>query len=217
MDETRWADIERERLSLAELLEGLAPAQWAVPSLCAAWRVRDVAAHVAMTPIPAPDLRTLGVALARARGRLWDAAAAIAVDHARRPPEAIVAELREYAAARTMPAVTNPKNILLDVLIHGQDIAVPLGIDRPMPTDAAAAAFQRVWTMGWPFHAQRRLRGLRLRATDGPVEVGTGPAIEGRLADLLLLISGRTTAALTRLHGEGIPVLADRATHGGCS
>ncbi len=56
----------------------------------------------------------------------------------------------------------------MDVLVHGQDIAVPLGIERPMPTDAAVAGFERVWKMGWPFHARRRLRGIHLAVTDGP-------------------------------------------------
>ena len=210
MDEARWAEVTRERMSLSDLLEGLTPAQWQAPSLCSGWRVKDVAAHVAMTPIPAPSLWGLGVAVARARGRLWEASAAIAIDHARRPNEAIIAELRRYAAARTLPSFANPKNQLLDVLVHGQDIAVPFGIERPMPTDAAVAAFDRVWSMGWPFLARRRLRGVRLRATDGPVDAGAGPKVEGRLADLLLLAADRATAALPRLQGEGVAVLADR-------
>jgi uncharacterized protein (TIGR03083 family) len=203
MDEALWAALERERLSLAELLEQLTPQQWQHQSLCAKWRVKDVAAHVAMTPAPAPDMPTLLAALARARGNLWAAGAAIAVEHARRPSAQIIYELRRDAAARTMPRITNPENLLLDALVHGQDIAVPLGIDRPMPTEAALAGFERVWTMGWPFHAQRRVRGVRLVATDAPLDVGTGPVVEGRLADLLLLLTGRTEAALSRLQGEG--------------
>ena len=62
-----------------------------------------------------------------------------------------------------MPAVTNAKNILLDAIVHGQDIAVPLGIERPVPVDAAVAGFERTWSMGWPFHARKRLRGLAAR------------------------------------------------------
>ena len=48
--EERWQMIEAERLSLADLLESLSPDQWEAQSLCTEWRVRDVAAHVAMTP-----------------------------------------------------------------------------------------------------------------------------------------------------------------------
>jgi uncharacterized protein (TIGR03083 family) len=207
MDETHWAAVEHERLTLADLLEGLTPQQWESPSLCAKWRVKDVAAHVAMTPT-APSVPTVLAALTRAGGNLWAAGAAIAIDHARRPSEQIVHELRRDAAARTMPRFTNPENLLLDVLVHGQDIAIPLGIDRPMPTAAAQAGFERVWVMGWPFWAQKRMRGIRLIATDAPVDVGDGPPVQGRLADLLLLITGRTETALARLHGEGTTLLS---------
>jgi uncharacterized protein (TIGR03083 family) len=205
MDETRWQDVERERLSLADLLDTLTPAQWEAQSLCARWRIRDVAAHVAMSPVPEPSMSTLVAALMRARGRLWEAAAQIAVDYAQRPTEEIAAGLRRVAASRAMPRVTNPDNLLMDLLVHGQDIAIPLGIERPMPTDAAVAGFHRVWSMGWPFHARRRMRGIHLIATDAAVDVGDpdGARIHGRLADLLLLITGRTDPALDRLDGEG--------------
>ena len=203
MDETLWRAVERERLSLATLLEELTPEQWETPSLCALWRVRDVAAHVAMTPT-APSMGTLLRQLARARGDLWAAGAQVAVDHARRPTGELVEQLRRDAALRSMPRVTNPDNILMDALVHGQDVAVPLGIDRPMPTAAAEAAFARVWGMGWPFHARRRLAGLRLVATDADVDVGAGAAVEGELRVLLLLVTGRKEAALRRLHGAGV-------------
>src|SRR3712207_2360013 len=41
-----WRSIDSERLSLADLLDDLSPAEWATPSLCTGWRVRDVAAHL---------------------------------------------------------------------------------------------------------------------------------------------------------------------------
>ena len=205
MDETRWQDVERERLSLADLLDSLTSAQWETQSLCERWRVRDVAAHVAMSPVPEPSMSTLVAALVRAHGHLWEAAAAIAVDYAQRPTEEIAAGLRRVAASRAVPRVTNPDNLLMDLLVHGQDITIPLGIERPMPTDAAVAGFRRVWSMGWPFHARRRMRGLHLIATDAPVDVGDpdGARVQGRLGDLLLLITGRADPALDRLDGEG--------------
>ena len=205
MDETRWQDVERERLSLADLLDSLTSAQWETQSLCERWRVRDVAAHVAMSPVPEPSMSTLVAALVRAHGHLWEAAAAIAVDYAQRPTEEIAAGLRRVAASRAVPRVTNPDNLLMDLLVHGQDITIPLGIERPMPTDAAVAGFRRVWSMGWPFHARRRMRGMHLIATDAPVDVGDpdGARVQGRLGDLLLLLTGRADPALDRLDGEG--------------
>lgn len=40
-----WKTIDDERLSLADLLDDLSPAEWETPSLCTGWRVRDVAAQ----------------------------------------------------------------------------------------------------------------------------------------------------------------------------
>ena len=209
-DETRWAAIETERRSLAALLSELTPEQWEAQSLCSEWRVRDVAAHVAMTP-SGPKPGAIAIGLLRARGDLWAFGRDVARVHALRPTVHIVQELERDAAARTMPAVTNARNILMDALVHGQDIAMPLGIERTMPLPAAVAGFERVWGMGWPFHARRRLRGLRLVATDAPVDVGapagSGTVVEGRVQDLLLLITGRTAAAAPRLRGQGVDLL----------
>ena len=201
--EERWQMIEAERLSLADLLASLSPDQWEAQSLCTEWRVRDVAAHVAMTPAGLGWWPIL-TGVAKARGDLWAFGRDVARAHAERPTDVIVTELRRDATSRNMPAVTNAKNILLDVIVHGQDIAVPLGIERPVPVEAAVAGFERVWRLGWPFHARKRLRGLRLVATDAPVDVGEGAVVEGTTGDLLLLATGRTDAAVRRLAGPGL-------------
>ena len=43
-----WRSIDSERASLADLLDDLSPAEWETPSLCEAWRVREVAAHLTL-------------------------------------------------------------------------------------------------------------------------------------------------------------------------
>lgn len=40
--------VASERRELAGLLQGLSPAQWDAPSLCAGWRIREVVAHMTM-------------------------------------------------------------------------------------------------------------------------------------------------------------------------
>ena len=136
-----------ERLTLSEQLTG---EQWETPSLCAGWRVRDVAAHIAMVPT-APGLLAMARGAAAAHGNFNRLNHDLAVRHARRPTADIVAELRDEADSRRLPSVTNVANLGFDILVHGQDIAIPLGVTRPMPTDAAAAGAARVWSMGWPF------------------------------------------------------------------
>ena len=110
----------------------------------------------------------------RARGRFHRLNHDVAVRHAARPTGEIVAELRTYADSRRLPVVTNYRNILFDVLVHAQDIAIPLGRNHPMPSEPARAGADRVWTMGWPFWARHRLRGVRLLATDTDWSAGAG-------------------------------------------
>jgi len=205
--ERSWEIIAEQRLSLAELLDGLPEPEWETPSLCAGWRVRDVAAHVAMAP-QVPSALSLLADTVRARGSFHRLNHDVAVRHADRPVKQIVAELQTFAGSRRLPVVTNYRNILFDILVHGQDIAIPLGRRRDMPREAARAGAARVWSMGWPFWAARRLRGMRLTATDTAWTVGDGPEVQGPIDALLLLLTGRTATALPRLTGAGVARLS---------
>jgi uncharacterized protein (TIGR03083 family) len=60
-----WEAIDRERLSLADLLDELTAPEWETPSLCTGWQVRDVAAHLTLAQM---GLFPAVVAAARARG-----------------------------------------------------------------------------------------------------------------------------------------------------
>lgn len=185
-----WQAVTDGRRSLADLLETLDETQWDEPSLCTGWRVRDVAAHVTMAARVRPIPATIG--LVRARGNFNRYIA----DHARArrgtPTDLLVEELRAVAESRAHPPGTRPLDPLVDILVHTQDITVPLDIERDMPADAAAAAADRVWTMGFPFHARRRLRDTRLVATNAPWQAGSGDhVVEAPIERLLLLLTGR--------------------------
>ena len=200
-----WAAIDHERLDLADLLDDLAPAEWEQPSLCAGWRVRDVAAHLALAQTGAGRA---ALDLLRARGSLQRMIHDTAVRHAATPTERLIAQIRGMAGSRrTAPGVT-PLEPLLDALVHGQDIAVPLGRPRTMPIAAAATAATRVWDMPWPmsttFAPRRRLAGLRLVATDAEWAVGEGDPVEGPVQALLMVLTGRTAAVRDRLSGPGV-------------
>ncbi|MEV6306027.1 maleylpyruvate isomerase family mycothiol-dependent enzyme [Actinoplanes sp. NPDC051861] len=188
-----WRVITAQRLAVADLLDGLTDAEWEAPSLCAGWRARDVAAHLALAPQPPGPLAMTAAAI-RAGGRFHRLNHDMAVRHAARSPVELVAELRQHAASQRLPAVTNYRNILFDVLVHAQDIAVPLRRRLGMPRDAAVAGADRVWTMGWPFWARRRFKGTRLVATDADWSAGAGQEISAPIASLLLLLTGRTAA-----------------------
>jgi len=201
-----WRVIAQQRNALADLLGELSDAEWETPSLCAGWRVRDVAAHVALAP-QAPSIWAMTADVIRARGRFHRLNHDVSVRHAQRPVTDLVDELRRHADSRRLPVVTNYRNILFDTLVHAQDIALPLGRELPMPPEAAAAAATRVWTMGWPFWARRRLRAVRLVATDVDWSVGAGADVTGPIDALLLLLTGRTVV-LPRLTGAGLAHVA---------
>jgi uncharacterized protein (TIGR03083 family) len=207
--EESWRVITEQRLALARLLEGLSDDEWEQPSLCAGWRVRDVAAHVSLVALP-PSPGSMLMDLIRARGNMHQLNTLVSRRRAERAPEQLIADLRQHAGSRKIPIVSDQRNMLFDLLVHMQDIAIPLGIDLPMPVVPAAAGATRVWSMGWPFWARRRLRGLRLRATDTDWSAGAGTELQGPIRMLLLLLTGRTTTVLPHLSGPGVQAIIER-------
>jgi uncharacterized protein (TIGR03083 family) len=199
-----WRVVDEQRLSLAALLEDLRDEEWDVPSLCAGWRVREVAAHLTLAHMGA---WTAGRELVRARGSFNAMIDRTARRQAERPVEEHAVRLRAMVGSRRRAPGVTPLEPLIDVLVHGQDIAVPLGRPREVPVEPAVAALERAWSMGFPFGAQRRLRGLRLVATDASWSAGSGAPVEGPVSALLLLVTGRR-AGLARLTGAGAARLA---------
>ena len=200
----KWTVIAGQRLVLADLLAGLQENEWERPSLCAEWRVKDVAAHVAFPP-QSPGILWIVSKGLRTRGDLQAVNRDMAVAHAAaRTPVGLVAELRALAHSRRKPAITTLDNLLFDTLVHVQDVAVPLGLRVAMPLGAAREGVERVWRMGWPFWARRRLRGLHLIATDVDWSAGEGAEVRGPVQALLLLLTGRTAAALPQLSGDPV-------------
>jgi len=201
-----WRAIDAERLGLACLLDTLTTEQWESPSLCVGWRVRDVAAHLtlAQTGVPAAVM-----ALLRARGNLDRMIHDTAVRQARLPAERYPALLRAMVGSRKKAPGVSHLEPLIDVLVHGQDIAIPLRLDRRMPAPAAMVAADRVWPDLYPFRARRRLGGIRFAATDCCWSAGEGLAAEGPIAAILLALTGRP-AAVSQLSGPGVRELESR-------
>ena len=199
-----WQTIDRERSAVADLVDDFSPAEFATPSLCVGWTVRDVAAHLALAHTPAC---TAARDLIRARGSFDRMVHGTAVRH-RAPVPQLTQSLRQMVGSRRTAPLVTPLEPLLDILVHAQDMVVPLGREREMPVTAAHLALERAWTMGWPFFARRRLRGLTLRADDSAWSRGSGPVVSGSTQTLLLLATGRRSAALPLLDGPGVPALA---------
>jgi hypothetical protein len=115
----------------------------------------------------------------------------------------LIASIRSHAGTRRTAKVLDTRNALFDAIVHSQDIALPFARQFPFPAEHSREALRRVWAMGWPFHAERRLSGFTLRAADTYWTAGDGPEIAGPALGLLLLSTGRT-ACLDTLHGDGV-------------
>ncbi len=195
--ETIWGHIDRERAWLADLLESLSPAQWQHPSLCEGWRVRDVGAHLCM-------------AQSRLRDLLWPSVRyglrynAMIKHTALRSPlthEEIVATLRGFLGSRRRAPFISELEPLTDILLHTQDVCLPLGIDHQMPLDAAVVVADRVRAFRGPVRLWRPPAGVRLVATDADWSYGEGPVVEAPIQAHLLNGTGR----VLRPAGESSP------------
>jgi uncharacterized protein (TIGR03083 family) len=205
-----WAAIDAQRLRTADVLEALTPREWERPSLCDGWTVRHVAAHLTLQQM------TLGSALRgalRHPGSVNHVIDASARDRARLPTDRIVAEIRGMVGSRKHNVGLTPYETLIDIVVHGQDIAVPTGRTLEVPPEVAATAASRVW-------ADRNSRkskvfkpmpydGNTLVATDTDWSVGEGPEVRGPVLALLLLLTGRSVV-LPQLEGEGVAALSER-------
>ena len=207
-----WAAIDDQRARTADLLEQLTEEQWRHPSLCQGWTVRHVAAHLTLQ-----QQRVRDVAAFVARNpRMLRSVTLNAVIHdsavvqSRLPTDEIIGRIRAMIGSRRHNAFVTPLETLSDILVHSQDIAVPLDVRLEMPPSASAPAATRRWdTRAAPLATVYRrlpLEGYRLTATDAAWTRGQGPEVAGPIGALLLLLTGRS-AALGQLTGEGADAL----------
>ncbi|MEV6971755.1 maleylpyruvate isomerase family mycothiol-dependent enzyme [Hamadaea sp. NPDC051192] len=212
MDERYWSAVRTLRLRLADFLDTLTAAEWNAPSLCQGWRVRDVAGHLAI--IPTLTTWQLLTVAPRAGFNPNKINTLIAVRSGSREPAVVVSQIRAHADATRTARVLDTRDCLFDVIVHAQDIALPLGREFPIPAEDLGPALRRVWSMGWPFHAQRKLTGVTLTATDIEWAQGRGPKVAGPALALLLLLTGRFESALPSLDGPGIMMIQQPAAAG---
>lgn len=182
-----WAVIDAQRADLADVLEGFTNEQWTTPSLCEGWAVRDVAAHLTHSHMAAPR----AMLEAARSGFRFDAMIRRLALQDSRSQDQIVAALRAMVGSRKKIPMTSDCDPLLDILVHGQDITVPLGIDRPMPADAAVEVANHLWRMRFPMNPAGRLQGVRLFATDADFAVGQGREVRAPIRDLVMILAGR--------------------------
>lgn len=205
MGSTDTMDMARaERTELAAFLATLTPQQWAAPSLCTRWTVKDVVAHV----ISYEELGKLGLLKRFAKG--WVVRAnQVGVDELRPlSPAQLLDVFTGHLQPRGLTAGFGGMIALVDGTVHHQDIRRPLGQPRSIPADRLRRVLQLL--PGNPrLGVGRRIRGLRLQATDVDWHHGQGPAVIGTGEALLMAMTGRP-AGIDELTGPGQPTLAAR-------
>ncbi len=193
-----------ERADLADFLATLTPQDWEAPSLCTRWSVKDVVAHV----ISYEELGALGLLRRFAKGWVVRANQVGVDEFAKLTPQELVAFLRGHLQPRGLTAGFGGMIALVDGTIHHQDIRRALDRPREVPPDRLGRVLSLV--PGNPrLGAGRRIRGLRLRATDLDWTHGDGPEVIGPGEALLMAMTGRP-AALADLAGPGHATLAAR-------
>jgi uncharacterized protein (TIGR03083 family) len=206
-DDEVFGMIAEERRALADLLDTLTPEQWATPSLCAGWTVREVAAHLVVpfeVSVPSLMLR-----LVRSLGSYDRAMDGATREVAARPTTELAARLRANADHRFTPPMSGPEAPLTDVVVHGQDIRRPLGIAHGIEPEHLRVALDRMAGGALGFVPRSRVAGLRFEATDLDWSAGDGALVRGPAEAILLAITGRPVA-LADLEGDGADRLADR-------
>jgi uncharacterized protein (TIGR03083 family) len=204
-----WDAIATERRALADELDGLTDEQWATPSLCGDWTVREVLGHLVLThTVPLPRF---ALEVVRARGSFDAANSKLSVAEARRPTGELLADLRRFADSHRKAPGFGSEAPLTDILLHGFDMRIPLGLPlepagRPVERYAPALDLL-VSAKGQRGFVPGRRPAVRAVATDLAWAHGTGPEVEGTAADVALALSGRG-ARVDHLSGPGQPLLA---------
>jgi len=202
-----FATVADERRSIADLIDGLDPDQLATESLCAGWDVKTVAAHLVSD---FSDGFWGFMASGIRHGSIDRGIDALARRRARGSATEIAETLRRRADTRLSPPVTGPLSGLTDVLVHGADMRIPLGLPhRPDPQHAARVLDFLTSPTQLGFFPRRRLRGIALHDEDTGRTWGDGEAIRGSGVAVMLAVCGRTVA-LDQLAGPGVPVLRSR-------
>lgn len=204
MTDSLMSMARAERADLAEFLSTLTPADWEAPSLCSKWTVKDVVAHV----ISYEEVSTTGLLKRFATGWIVRANQVGVDEFAPLSPRELLEFLRDHLQPRGLTAGFGGMIALVDGTIHHQDIRRSLGRPRTVPTDRLERVLGLV--PGNPrLGAGRRIRGLRLQATDMDWTHGRGPEVTGPGEALLMAMAGRP-AALADLAGPGLDNLAAR-------
>jgi uncharacterized protein (TIGR03083 family) len=205
-----WGQVRAERLKLADEIEALGASQWEAPSLCEGWRVADVAGHLVFLA-EASQLRGAWYMGRYGRGvfpnRMLDATAR---RWARAGPGPLATRLRSAVDGRYRLPGAPPAAALAEVVVHGEDIRRPLGLEAPPRQASDLVPLLDLYHGIGRWFLRGGARHLRLEATDLDWAAGSGSLVRGPALPLLVALAGRPSAC-DDLEGEGVASLRQRS------
>jgi uncharacterized protein (TIGR03083 family) len=203
-----WAMIHAERARSADMLERLTPDQWAAPTLCGQWSVHVVAAHM-MNAGEQTGPKFIGGVIANGFNfnKMMDRQARASAVLA---PDEIIRRIRARTTTTNKPPAA-AMAMLGEVVVHGNDIRVPLGLADDTSSEAKIACLDMFKGSNFPVKAKRAITDLHLQATDANWSSGSGADVRGTLVDLLMAMATRT-GTLASLQGDGVDELRRRLT-----
>jgi uncharacterized protein (TIGR03083 family) len=201
-----WSLIHAERAALAADLEELTEQRWATRSLCDLFTVREVLAHLTAGASLNPVRWMAGVL--RCRFDFDRQVAMRLAEHMGAAPAETLARFRQVIASTTKPPLPIVA-MLGETIVHGEDIRRPLGIERDYPVTTLTTVADYYQGSDLPVLARKRVRGLRLTATDGPFTAGAGPRVAGTTLALVMAMAGRAPYC-DELDGDGVAILRER-------
>jgi uncharacterized protein (TIGR03083 family) len=203
-----WSLVHAERAALAADLADLTGQQWATPSLCTGFTVRQVLAHLTAGASLNPVRWLAGVIRCRFD---FDKQVAMRLDEQLGATPAETLALFRRVVTSTVKAPVPAVAMLGETIVHGEDIRRPLGVHRdyPITTLTQLATYYQGSDLVVP--AKKRIAGLQLQASDGPFATGSGPLVSGSTLALIMAMTGRVTYC-DELGGDGAATLRARCT-----
>lgn len=197
-----------ENRDFSAYLHSLAPEDWDKPSLCKGWLVRHVVGHILYGN--EMKLWSLPFRLARYGFSSDRSGKHYSIERGERgTPDELVRDFDARNPWAGTGRVFPPRLVLLDRLVHQQDIRRALGHPRTIPEERLRAALDATPRLGSVFRARKRTRMLRFVATDLDWSWGTGPEVIGPGEALLLAMLGRRQAVVG-LGGDGLATFSSR-------
>ena len=201
-----WPVVHTERRALAADLQDLSAEDWAAPSLCSDWAVRDVLAHMTSTAkLPPAGF----VAKLIGSGFSFDKVQekGVAANRGASPADTLANFESVVTSVKHPPGPT--QTWLGETIVHSEDIRRALGIQHKYPTDAVVTVADFYKGSNLLIGSKNRIDGLTLRATDADWSHGTGPEVSGPILSLVMAMTGRK-AADDDLTGDGVAALRSR-------